>query len=242
MIAYVTGDEGFIAGYVRTELAQRGHTATGCDLKSGQAVEDVPLISADATLHLAAIACARHPDDDEMWEQNLGVTAAVVRASTGHIVFASTCAAYRPLASAYGGAKWAAEHLVLARGGTVLRFANVYGAGQRDTGHEPGVLAAWAKAHREGRPLRIDGDGSQTRDFIHASDVARAVVLAAEKRPRGIFDICTGKQTSIAQAAATLYPDDRIAFAERDPRDADHTPQDPGPALAALGFSSQVEL
>jgi UDP-glucose 4-epimerase len=59
-----------------------------------------------------------------------------------------------------------------------LRYSNVYGTRQRDA-HGSGVLGIFSRAALEGRPLEIHGDGEQTRDFVHVSDVVRANLLAA---------------------------------------------------------------
>jgi UDP-glucose 4-epimerase len=242
MRVFITGDQGFIAQHVARALDNAGHSFFGCDIATGIALQDLRWIDADVVVHLAAIACARHPDDHDVWRQNLGATAALLESFDGHVVFASTAAAKEPLSSAYAGAKYAAEQLVLAEGGTVLRFANVYGPGQRDTGYEPGVLAAWAKASRDGEPLRVDGDGTQTRDFIHVSDVARAVVSAAERRPGGTIDICTGAQVSVQNAVDRLYPHCELIRGERAPSDPDCILQDPIPAEEILGFKATHDL
>lgn len=59
-----------------------------------------------------------------------------------------------------------------------LRYSNVYGTRQRDT-HGSGVLGMFSRAALEGRPLEVHGNGEQTRDFVHVSDVVRANLLAA---------------------------------------------------------------
>ena len=59
-----------------------------------------------------------------------------------------------------------------------LRYFNVYGPGNHEAGSYAPVTAIFIKNKREGSPLHITGDGSQTRDFIHVKDVARANALA----------------------------------------------------------------
>ncbi len=81
-----------------------------------------------------------------------------------------------------------------------LRYFNVFGIRQRSNPYS-GVIAIFAKALTDGRRPIIYGDGRQTRDFIHASDVVKANLLALQSR-KGIgetFNIGTGRPTSINQ-------------------------------------------
>ena len=60
----------------------------------------------------------------------------------------------------------------------------MYGPRQDPHG-EAGVVAIFCGRLLEGRPCTIYGDGSQTRDYVFAGDVARANLLAAERRHDG---------------------------------------------------------
>lgn len=259
MKAYVTGIAGFIGSHVAEHLLEQGVQVHGCDdLSTGREenvpegaqwarrrVETVPSVSADVIVHLAAVACARYPTPLELWKRNVGATVhalALARRAGARFVLASTAAAHRGATGDYGASKYACERLALAQAAAVLRYANVWGPRQRDDVAEPGVLAAWQRAMRLGVPLRVDGDGSQTRDFIHVDDVARATVLAAVHRAGDgeVIDICTGIQTSIAELA------DRLAWptvrGERHPDDPDAIEQDPGVAETLLGFHADARL
>tara|TARA_R110001599_G_scaffold121069_1_gene292351 strand:- start:202 stop:546 length:345 start_codon:yes stop_codon:yes gene_type:complete len=53
---------------------------------------------------------------------------------------------------------------------------------------------------REGKPLRIDGDGEQTRDFIHVDDVVLANIYAMQSTTQfggKSYDVGTGKSVSL---------------------------------------------
>ena len=63
-----------------------------------------------------------------------------------------------------------------------LRMANVYGPRQDPHG-EAGVVAIFTGAAREGRTATIYGDGAQTRDYVHVSDVVRGVRRGRPSRP-----------------------------------------------------------
>ena len=79
---------------------------------------------------------------------------------------------------------------------TVLRYSNVYGPHQNPHG-EAGVVAIFCQRLMEGLPPVIFGDGEQTRDFIFVRDVARANNLALDPECNGIFNVGTGKETSV---------------------------------------------
>lgn len=103
--------------------------------------------------------------------------------------------------SIYGQSKLAAEGYVdlYRRKGLstcTLRLANVYGPRQSSTG-EAGVVAIF-KSLQNHHPA-IFGDGSQTRDFIHVSDVVDALIKAGESDAPGPFNIGTGTPTSIIE-------------------------------------------
>ncbi len=77
-----------------------------------------------------------------------------------------------------------------------LRYANVYGPRQDSKG-EGGVVAIFCdKMFRQELPV-INGDGTQTRDFVFVSDVASANLLSLENNSVGIYNIGTGKEISI---------------------------------------------
>ena len=79
---------------------------------------------------------------------------------------------------------------------TVLRYSNVYGPHQNPHG-EAGVVAIFCQRLMEGLPPVICGDGEQTRDFISVRDVAQANIIALESKCKGIFNVGTGKETSV---------------------------------------------
>lgn len=84
-----------------------------------------------------------------------------------------------------------------------LRFGNVYGEG---SGHKSSVVAKFIKEALAGKQLEIYGDGSQTRDFIHISDLINAVRRAAEMPGIGgeIFQIASSSETTVAELTDKL--------------------------------------
>lgn len=86
-----------------------------------------------------------------------------------------------------------------------LRFGNVYGPG---SGHKDSVVAKFIKCARDGEPLVVYGDGTQTRDFIYIADLVRAMRLAASVPGIGgeTFQIATSRETTVLELAEILVP------------------------------------
>ena len=122
---------------------------------------------------------------------------------------------------------------------------NVYGSGQSSA--DPGVVAAFLDRVRAGGPIRIHGDGEQTRDFVHVADVVRANLLAAETDAVGTaFNVGTGTAASIADLADLFrtHADRTVAIEHTDSRggDIEHSRADPTRARERLGFEPRVSL
>ena len=108
-----------------------------------------------------------------------------------------------------------------------MRYANVYGPRQNAHG-EAGVVAIFCGRILEGLPLRVFGDGMQTRDYVYVGDVAEATFRAATMplpRPRRVddraFNVGTGAETSVVEVAERLRAvsgvDAPIEFAPKRP-------------------------
>ena len=85
-----------------------------------------------------------------------------------------------------------------------LRLFNVYGNGQSS---EAVVIRKFLKNISKDLPLEIFGDGAQTRDFVHISDVIQAFYCAIKniEAKRGeVYNIGSGKSTSINELASLL--------------------------------------
>ena len=83
---------------------------------------------------------------------------------------------------------------------TIVRPANVYGPYDNFESVNATVMASLIKRAVNGEnPFVVWGDGSAERDFIHAKDVARGMLIAMEKGPGGIYNLGSGTGTSIKQ-------------------------------------------
>ena len=86
-----------------------------------------------------------------------------------------------------------------------FRYFNVYGDRMDIHGRYTEVLIRWMERLEAGLPPIIFGDGQQTMDFVHVRDIARANILGAKaKASDQVFNVASGKETSLAQLAAAL--------------------------------------
>ncbi len=105
--------------------------------------------------------------------------------------------------SPYGTSKLAAEEYLATYNRlyetrhVALRYGNVYGPRQDPHG-EAGVVSIFLDTLLIGETPKIFGDGAQTRDYVFVGDVARASLAAAE-RVGGIYNIGTGRETSVVE-------------------------------------------
>lgn len=198
------------------------------DIRDRTAV-DAAMDGIDVVLHLAAqvSVTASVADPAASAQHNiagfLNVLDAARRASVKRVVYASSAAVYGaprtlPLTEAaataplspYGLEKsiddqyaslFAALYGTRALG---LRYFNVYGPRQDPRSPYAGVISKFVDAVRAGQPVRIFGDGLQTRDFIYVKDIAAANVRAMEAEATGVVNVGTGKSVTLLQMIDAL--------------------------------------
>ena len=129
-----------------------------------------------------------------------------------------------------------------------LRPFNVYGPRMDVYGAYTEVMIRWMHAIESGRPPTIFGDGTQTMDFVHVSDVARANMLAmSSKVTDAVFNVGTGIETSLSQLADRLL---EVMDSTLQPQHAEARRINPVPRRVAsiesawrdLGFRAEVRL
>ena len=105
-------------------------------------------------------------------------------------------------ASPYGASKLAGEGYCRAYyecfgiNTAVLRFSNIYGPGSKK---KHSVVASFIKNIINGSEVFINGDGSQTRDFLYIDDLINAIVSCIPLQTNGeVFQIASGVETSIS--------------------------------------------
>jgi len=84
----------------------------------------------------------------------------------------------------------------------ILRFFNIYGIGQ--TPEYAGVITKFIERIKENKPLKIFGDGFQTRDFIAIDDVIDSIYNAILYGKSGTYNIASGKITTIKEMAELM--------------------------------------
>lgn len=183
----------------------------------------------DYVFHQAALRithCAKDPR--EATDVLIGGTLNVLEAAREHnvkkVIAASSASvygesSYLPMDEAhpfnndtlYGGYKIANEQMLRAfftsygLNYAAFRYFNVYGPRMDLVGVYTEVMIRWLDAIEAGTPPKIFGDGSQSMDFVHVVDVARANIAAAQSSATNeVFNVGTGIRTSLKQLCDTM--------------------------------------
>ena len=190
--------------------------------------ESIDLSRFDAVIHLAALISVPESfeNPERYFQVNVEATERLffhcVKNAVPKVIFSSSAAVYgssknerkivgqeSPPDSPYAETKLSGEKLAEKYSTSVtefiaFRFFNVFGPGQSADSPYASVIPKFVRNLCSGKPVTIDGDGLQTRDFIHVMDVARAIISASEKRsgtPFEIINLGTGNGISIIELA-----------------------------------------
>jgi UDP-glucose 4-epimerase len=250
------------------------------DVRSSDAAEVMAYAGFDALIHLAAQMDVRRSVADPLFDASVNIVGtlnlleAIRRSASARprVVFASTGGAvYGDSAippssettpkepdSPYAIAKLSTEYYLsyYARihglDTASVRFGNVYGPRQDPHG-EAGVVAIFCGRILDAQSLRVFGDGTQTRDYVHVSDVAEATFAAAttalpaaRRIDERAFNIGTGVGTSVLELAGTLLrvagATSPIEFAPKRPGEQQHSFLSIDKARDVLDWSPRVSL
>ncbi len=220
----------------RRENVPAGAAFVQCDIGSPEARQLLESGSFDVLNHHAAQIDVRVSVLDPAFDASTNIlglinllegaraggTKRVVFASSGGVVYGESAdlphqeEARKLPVSPYGVSKLASEFYLAAyaqlHGIEVvsLRYANVYGPRQNPHG-EAGVVAIFCSRMRAGKELTVYGDGEQTRDYVHVTDVARANLAATMWSGANVssidavaFNVGTGIEISVNGLAKTL--------------------------------------
>jgi Nucleoside-diphosphate-sugar epimerases len=228
--ALVTDNDVFILDNFSTGTWE--NVPAGVEIIEGDIRDDELLRSAmadvDLVFHEAAIVSVDESIDDPMTTHDVTAQATVqllelAQQESARVVLASSAAIYGqptdvPIeesastdpASPYGLAKLTADQYAQLYAelydvaAIPLRYFNVYGPRQT-AGDYSGVISIFFQQARDGGPLTVHGDGSQTRDFIHVDDVVQANLRAAvHDVPGTAYNVGTGQSISIKELAEII--------------------------------------
>jgi UDP-glucose 4-epimerase len=147
----------------------------------------------------------------------------------------------------YAFTKYVAEEYVLFWGKLYklpvisLRFFNVFGPRARSNSTYGAVFKVFLSQKLHGKPLTIVGDGSQTRDFTYVTDVARAVLKAAQSDLKNeVLNIGTGTPQSVNRLAELIGGP--VVHIPKRPGEPDATHADTAKASRLLKWKPEVSF
>ena len=259
----VTGYRGYIGSHIYTELKTQGHDVRGIDLKDGEDVlHCLPDEVFDYVFHLAACPRVEYSVEKPSYtmKQNVLVTSALLEWAKNHgvkrVVFSSSSAVMGNgdgvPKSPYGLHKLMNEmecrlYSELYGLDTVcLRYFNTYSEDQEYGGSYSTAICAWMEMIIKGKPLRIDGDGEQTRDLVHVEDIVSANIFCMnykEKFNGKWFNVGSGESISLNQIKDFINKNHKVVWARAPERTGDvkHTKADIS-ELNSLGWKPNVTI
>ena len=213
----VTGHKGYIGSHLFSELIRLEHDVRGVDLKDGEdALHCLPDEDFDFVFHLAACPRVTYSIDKPAYtlKQNVLVTSTLLEWAKDHsvkrVIFSSSAAVNGNgdgfPTSPYGLHKLVSEmecrlfSKLYGLDTICLRYFNVYSEDQKFGGPYSTAICSWKEMLRKGKSLRLDGDGKQTRDFIHVNDIVLANIYAMQSNKwfgGKSYNVGTGESVSL---------------------------------------------
>jgi len=230
------------------------------DIRTPEAAALVRGAGIDVLVHHAAQMDVRRSVADPVFDASVNILGglnlleAARQGGVRQILFASTGGAIygeqdvfpatedhpaRPV-SPYGVSKLSFErylffyHVAYVLDATCLRYSNVYGERQNPHG-EAGVVAIFLDRLLAGTPPTINGDGLQTRDYLHVSDVVQANLAALGLPGFNIYNVGTGVETNVVELAQGIA---RALGTDLQPA---HGPAKPGEQLRSVIDAGRIQ-
>lgn len=261
--------------YDNFSTGQRDHvpadaTIIDADLRETDRLTEV-VVDTDVVFHEAAQVSVQRSIESPVESKNVNLDPILTileaaRDTETRVVFASSAAIYghpqylpideshpKQPASPYGLEKLTADqycrlyHDLYGVETVALRYFNAYGPRQHDSDYS-GVISIFHQQARRGDEITVDGDGTQTRDFVHVEDIVQANLRAAtsDAAVGGAFNIGTGESISIRELAETIreLTDSDADIIYTDPRDGDidRSRADITEARSALDFEPHYRI
>lgn len=204
----ITGSKGFLGSHLVRYLKHKNFGVSELSDKEDLFIPDSLenfVKGSDAVVHLAGL---NRDTDYNMFRVNTIGTASLLDAIKNYspntkVIFASSYQIYSQNNS-YSKSKELAEEIIefnsknFGINSIILRISNMFGPGGRPFYNS--VIATFINLIENKKPLRINGDGNQRRDFIFVGDVVSAIdkcINYKQSKSLGVFDICSSHLTSI---------------------------------------------
>ncbi len=240
------------------------------DLRDADAVGDA-MKGVDYVFHEAALASVPRSIADPVSSNEVNITGtlhlldAATKEKVKRFVFASSSSVYgdqegdfkredmvpNPL-SPYAVTKHVGEqyghvfHKLHGLPYVAIRYFNVFGSFQDEKSDYAAVIPIWAKCLLTGEAPVIFGDGKQSRDFTHVSNVVNANILATQREEavgKSINVACGGSfdlNCLAEKLAGALGIDQKPVYADPRPGDVKHSKADISLAREALGYEPDI--
>jgi nucleoside-diphosphate-sugar epimerase len=223
--ALVTGHTGFLGRNLVPELEKQGTTVIGYSSGEGNDILDVHRLSqatrnVDTVYHLAAYAKPAESLQNPSLAVDVNVRGTLnvleaCRKNNFLLVYPSSCEIYgdskEPITeqhelnppNPYAASKAAADRLCYSFAKTYkikvasLRLFNPYGAHQQLNK----IIPTFYSQAVRGKPITVYGQGTDTRDYTHISDITSALLLAPKLPSGEAVNICTGRALTNMQVA-----------------------------------------
>ena len=212
----ITGASGFVGSHLKSAL-EKQHSVVQFKRKREETLPNIARLqefakSVDIIFHLAGVNRGTEEEiatGNILWTYRLAQALKSIKPAP-RVIFASSSQVYRPISrpiketdkpkpeSLYGFAKLSAEEILLASGldCIILRLSNIYGPGCLPNYNS--VIATFCHRSVDQKPLTVNGDGSQGRDFVYVDDIVKAFLLSANIKSRTkIFNVSSSKIISL---------------------------------------------
>ena len=259
----VTGHKGYIGSHIFSKLRCLDYDVHGIDIKDGEDIlHCLPNEDFDYVFHLAAQPrvefSVQHPS--YTMKQNVFVTSTLLEwarnCNVKRVIFSSSSAANGDgdgvPKSPYGLHKLMSEmecrlfSELYGLDTVCLRYFNAYSENQPFGGAYSTAISAWMEMIRQEKPLRIDGDGNQTRDLVHVEDIVSANIFCM-KYPQDFKGKClnvgSGESVSMNYVKQTIDKYHKVKWNWGPERigDVKHTLADIS-ELKKLGWKPKVSI
>lgn len=254
----MTGHKGYIGSKLFNKLDDGINIIHGIDLKDGRDVlHHLSNTSYDYVFHLAAFPSVQQSVEEpsDTFRNNAYATSVLLEWAKNHnvkrVIFSSSAAA-ASVTSPYGLHKRISEQecrlysQLYGLDTVCLRYYNVYSEDQIYGGSYSTAISAWMQMIREGKELRIDGDGEQTRDFVHVDDVVSANIFCMNQdKPfaGAVHDVASGASCSLNSVREVINKNHNVTWNEKPERKGDikHSHSDIS-GLLSLGWKPFVAI